>query len=213
MNEKLKDYLTDTLPLQADWVVKLEEMALAENVPIMDKAGINLVMQLIRISRPHRILEIGTAIGYSALRMLEAAPDASIVTIEKDEHRYAQAMEHIRELNKEQQIEVIYGDALDKLQQLSENGSTFDLLFIDAAKGQYQRFFELAEPMLNPNGMIISDNVLFRGFVANPEDVPKRYTKMVEKIRSYNQMLMSHPDFTTSIIPIGDGVAVSYKKS
>ncbi|WP_249871016.1 O-methyltransferase [Oceanobacillus saliphilus] len=213
MSEKLNNYLIETLPQQHQWVTELEAKAKADNVPIMDRAGIHFVMQLVRMSKPARILEVGTAIGYSALRMLDANPDSSIVTIEKDKERYEEAITTIDKLNRQSKIEVILGDALDKLMELSLQKNTFDLIFIDAAKGQYQRFFELADPMLNKNGIIISDNVLFRGYVANPENVPKRYEKMVERLRKYNEMLMNHPNYTTSIVPIGDGVAISYKQS
>ncbi|WP_339228229.1 O-methyltransferase [Oceanobacillus sp. FSL K6-2867] len=211
MNEEINNYLTGILPEQEDWITRLETEAKADHVPIMDRAGMNFVVQLVRLTRPENILEIGTAIGYSALRMQDASSDSFIVTIEKDEQRYMQAIKNIEALGKQQQINVIQGDALDKLVELADQGKRFDLIFIDAAKGQYERFFELASPMLNPNSVIISDNVLFRGYVANPVDVPKRYQKMVEKIRNYNKMLMNHPDFKTSILPIGDGVAVSYK--
>lgn len=213
MNEKQENYLAEILPIQQEWVQELEEQANSGRVPIMDSVGIHFVMQLIQMKRPDKILEVGTAIGYSALRMLEANPNASIITIEKDLERYEQAIQNINQLNGRNQIEVIHGDALEVLLELSNHGHRFDLIFIDAAKGQYSRFFELAEPMLNKNGIIISDNVLFRGYIADPVDVPKRYTKMVEKIRNYNEMLMNHRKFTTSIIPVGDGVAVSYKIS
>jgi len=212
MNNELKEYLIHTLPPQPEWVKKLEELAETDRVPIMDKVGINFVMQLIQMVKPANILEVGTAIGYSALRMSQANPKASIVTIEKDEHRYEQAIQHIKQLNKQNQIDVLLGDALDKLQELANQKKTFDFIFIDAAKGQYQKYFDLAEPMLVENGIIISDNVLYKGYVANPVDVPKRIKNMIPKIRSYNEMLMNHPNFTTSIIPIGDGVAISYKR-
>ncbi|MFD1850196.1 O-methyltransferase [Oceanobacillus bengalensis] len=210
MDKQIGDYLIQTLPKQQDWVIELEEQAAIDRVPIMDKAGMHLVMQLIRITKPKRILEIGTAIGYSALRMKGAYPDTTIVTIEKDENRFQQAINNIRQQNKNGEIDVIHGDALEEMTRLT--GKTFNLIFIDAAKGQYKRFFELAVPLLADNGIIITDNVLFRGHVANPEETPKRYKNMVEKIRDYNQYLNEHPLFHTSIIPIGDGVAVSYKK-
>lgn len=212
MDNELNEYLIDTLPSQPEWVTKLEALAETDRVPIMDKVGINFVMQLIEMVKPQDILEVGTAIGYSALRMLQANPDASIVTIEKDEHRYEQAIQHIKQLNKQSQINVLLGDAIDKLQDLANQKKTFDFIFIDAAKGQYQKYFDLAEPMLAENGIIISDNVLYKGYVANPVDVPKRIKNMIPKIRAYNEMLMNHPNFTTSIIPIGDGVAVSFKR-
>lgn len=212
MNEQVTAYLKHTLPDQDNWVIDLENQAKIDNVPIMDQLGINHVMQLIRLYKPKRILEIGTAIGYSALRMLEAYPKTSIVTIERDENRYNQAINNINKLEKQNQITVIYGDASEKLEELTAANESFDLIFIDAAKGQYKRFFELAEPLLVKDGIILSDNVLFRGYVANPENAPKKYKKMVEKLRLYNDFLLQHPDFTTSIVPIGDGVSISLKK-
>ncbi|WP_010098953.1 O-methyltransferase [Ornithinibacillus scapharcae] len=209
MEENVQNYLSDHLPKSADWVREIEEQAKIDRVPIMDPIGINFLMQLIRLNKPKRILEIGTAIGYSALRMNEAYPEASITTIERDDIRYNQAVENINRLNKTENITIIHGDALDVLADL--NG-TYDCVFIDAAKGQYQKFFELVMPLLADNGLVITDNVLFRGFVMDENFEHPRYKKMVEKIRKYNKWLVDHPSFITTILPIGDGVAISYKK-
>ncbi|WP_156291147.1 O-methyltransferase [Oceanobacillus salinisoli] len=211
LDEQLRYYLNQTHPPKGEWVKELEEQAKTDHVPIMESVSMHFVMQIIRISKPKRILEIGTAIGYSALRMLEANPNTSIVTIERDEVRYQQALDNIQRLNKQHHIDVIYGDALEEISKLQNTADPFDLIFIDAAKGQYKRFFELSVPLLSNNGLIITDNVLFRGYVANPESSPKKYRNMVDKIKNYNDFLMSHSDFTTSIIPVGDGVALSYK--
>ncbi|AXI09547.1 SAM-dependent methyltransferase [Oceanobacillus zhaokaii] len=211
MDEQLKHYLEQTLPTQQEWVLQLEEQAIRNQIPIMDSVGINFLMQLIRIKEPKRILEIGTAIGYSALRMNEAYPEADITTIERDEPRYKQALENIRIQEKQEKIHVIFDDALIAMEKLIETGEQFNFIFIDAAKGQYKRFFELANQLLADSGLIITDNVLFRGYVASSDtdNIPKRYRKMVEKLRDYNTFIMNHPNFTSSIIPIGDGVAVS----
>lgn len=211
MDEQLNHYLKQTIPTQQEWVLQLEEQALKDNIPIMDSIGINFLMQLIRIKKPKRILEIGTAIGYSALRMNEAYSEANIITIERDGPRYKQALKNIANQEKEDKIEVIFADALVVMENLFETREQFDFIFIDAAKGQYKRFFELASLLLVNSGLIITDNVLFRGYVANDdtENIPKRYRKMVEKLRDYNTFIMNHPNFTSSIIPIGDGVAVS----
>ncbi|MBP1968749.1 putative O-methyltransferase YrrM [Virgibacillus natechei] len=213
MEEQLTSYLNKRLPEQEDWVIDLEEQAKKENVPIMEPVGMHFVMQLIKLKKPTRILEIGTAIGYSALRMVEAYPDTSIVTIEKDEARYHQAKVNIKNQHKISNIKIIHGDALDKINELVEENSTFDFIFIDAAKGQYKRYFELASPMLTEEGCILSDNVLFKGYVVNPKQALSRHEKMVNKIQNYNEWLTKHPDFTTSIVPIGDGVAISLKNS
>jgi predicted O-methyltransferase YrrM len=209
LKEEMNNYLIDLLPAKEAWIEEMEAEAITDHVPIMDKVSMHFVTQLIRMYQPKRILEIGTAIGYSALRMLQANPEASIVTIERDEERYKQALERIRQQGKENNISVILGDALEEIPKLD---GMFDLVFIDAAKGQYKRFFELASPMLSTGGVILSDNVLFKGYVAEPEMATGRYKKMVGKIIDYNEWLMQHPHFTTSIVPIGDGVAISVRK-
>ncbi|SDQ47571.1 O-methyltransferase [Virgibacillus salinus] len=211
MDEKLRSYLTRSLPPTDDWVEELERIAEDENVPIMDPIGINFVMQLIRLKRPNRILEVGSAIGYSALRMLEANPNATIVTVERDEQRYNQAVQNVWKLGVQDNIQIIFGDAIEILSELKEDNK-FDLVFIDAAKGQYKRFFELSSPLLSENGFILSDNVLFKGFIADPEKEHPRFQKLARKIREYNEWLIQHPDYVTTIVPIGDGVAISNKK-
>ena len=212
MEEQMKLYLESHLSAKDEWIIQLEETAKQDRVPIMDSIGIDYMLNLIKIQQPKRILEVGTAIGYSALRMLEANPAAEIITIEKDEERYQQATENIKKLHKEEQITVLSGDALDILDKLTAEKEVFDFIFIDAAKGKYQAFFESADQLLASGGLLITDNVLFRGYVANPELAPKRYKSMVKKIRSYNEFLTTHPAYITSILPIGDGVMTSYKK-
>lgn len=213
MDELLNNYLVKHLPHTEDWVKDLEKQAKIDHVPIMDPIGINFLMQLIRLHKPHKILEIGTAIGYSALRMSEANPSSKITTIERDDNRFEQAVQNIKLLNKDNTIEIIHGDALEVLIELADNGDQYDCIFIDAAKGQYMRFFELSQPLLAENGLIVTDNVLFKGHVYDPNFEHPRHKKMVEKIRAYNEWLVNHPDYITTILPIGDGVAISVKKS
>lgn len=212
LDSHLKKYLLDTLPAQEAWVDQLEAHAKRERVPIMDPVSMHFVMQLIRMSQPARILEIGTAIGYSALRMLEAKPDAKIVTIERDQERYLEALRHIEERGKGAAIQVILGDAKDVLLQLQAQGEAFDFIFIDAAKSQYENFFKLSEPLLTDRGMIVSDNVLFRGYVAGIGEPLDRHKKMIDKLKAFNTWLMNRTDFVTSIVPIGDGIAISLKQ-
>ncbi len=212
MDEQMKQYLASHLSVKDEWVRQLEEIAKKDNVPIMDSISVDYMLNLIKIHQPKRILEVGTAIGYSALRMLEANPAAEIITIEKDEQRYHEALNNINKLDKSEKITVYFGDALDVLEELAAKNEIFDFIFIDAAKGKYQAFFDIAHQLLASNGLLITDNVLFRGHVASPELAPKRYKSMVNKIRSYNDFLTSHPAYITSILPIGDGVMVSCKK-
>src|SRR5690625_5687929 len=147
MDEQLKQYLTGTLPEETKWVNNIERQATLDNVPIMDSLSIHFLMQLIRLHKPKRILEIGTAIGYSALRMLEAYPKAEIVTIERDEHRMLQAEENIKKQNKQDAIQVILEDALDESNRLALTNERYDVIFIDAAKGQYKHFFVQSCPL------------------------------------------------------------------
>ncbi|WP_404453131.1 O-methyltransferase [Virgibacillus necropolis] len=210
-DELLNQYLQETIPLNEEWVNKLESYAKENHVPIMDAVSMHFLQQLIRIHQPARILEIGTAIGYSALRMLQANPNATITTIERDEERFKYALDVIKAQNKLQQIQVIHGDALEVVEEI-RNQDQFDFMFIDAAKGQYKRFFELYSPSIRKGGLIISDNVLFKGYVANPSNDNPKFTKIANKINNYNQWLINNENFHTVIVPIGDGIAISIKK-
>ncbi|WP_066194281.1 O-methyltransferase [Gracilibacillus timonensis] len=212
MNESQLIHYLDSLPKQEPaWVKQMQHDAQKDHVPIMDIQGIALLQQLIRLYQPQKLLEIGTAIGYSALRMIEAKNNLEIVTIERDQAMYQRAMDHIVDQGRQAQIEVILGDALELAVETKTKGK-FDMIFIDAAKGQYRRFFELYEGTLSKNGVIITDNVLFHGYVANPDGAPKRLRNMVKKIDAYNRWLLQHQGYDTVILPIGDGIAISIKR-
>lgn len=210
---KVITYLNILTPPRNELVSNMEQLAEKENVPIMDLVGMETLLQLLRLSMPKRILEIGAAIGYSAIRMAQALPEVSIVTIERDEQRYLQAKAHIGQAGLEDRIELIFGDALEVLDQV-EKEAPFDFIFVDAAKGQYERFFTMYETLLNQDGIIITDNVLFRGMVAEDHEAlePKRIRNLVKKIDRYNRWLMEHPAYITTILPVGDGIAISKKR-
>ncbi|MED1204728.1 O-methyltransferase [Heyndrickxia acidicola] len=210
MNEKVISYIHSLIKARNPLLNEMEEYAREHNVPIMDLAGIEALLQLLRIQKSKRILEIGTAIGYSALRMAEALPDSSIVSIERDDERYQQALHFIERSNCASQIKVIKGDALDIAETIEKYGP-FDSLFIDAAKGQYLKFFELYTPMLGVSGFVYTDNVLFKGLVAEEQIESKRIRNLVSKIKHYNEWLMSHEAYVTAILPVGDGLAISQK--
>lgn len=204
-------YLNRLLPESEEWSEKLEEQAVKDDIPIMDPVSMQFVMQLVRLQKPKRILELGTAIGYSALQIAAASPESEIVTIERDELRFKQAQENIKALQMQDRIEILFGDALEMAHEVTEK-SPFDLLLIDAAKGQYQRFFDLYHPLILKGGVILTDNVLFKGYVDNPNKQHPRFAKLGQKIRQYNDWLCGHSEYITSVVPIGDGVAISYKK-
>ncbi len=203
-------YLQSLLPASSEEVRQLEHEARKQGVPIMEPHGIQFLMQLIRLHKPNKLLEIGTAIGYSALRMLEASPTSSITTIERDEERFQQAVDNVHKFQAEDRIEILYGDALDLKDKVSQS-APFDFIFIDAAKGKYEEFFHLYAPLLADNGMIVTDNVLFKGYVADDREATKRMKKLAKKIRNFNQWLTTQEHYHTSIVPIGDGVAITVK--
>ncbi len=209
IDERIERYIESFLPPRQIEVERLEAHAKENQIPIMDRIGIESLLLLLKLLRPKRVLEIGTAIGYSAIRIAQALPEAVVVTIERDEERFKQALTNIKALNLESRIRVLCGDALAMAKEL-EGERPFDVLFIDAAKGQYQRFFELYSPLVAPGGVIFSDNVLFRGLVSE-ETVPKRWQSLVKKIRHYNEWLMRQEGYETMILPVGDGLAVSIK--
>lgn len=210
-NEKLQLYIEELLPKRPEILLEMEEYAKESGVPIMELTGIEAMLQLLRIHNPKTILEVGTAIGYSALRMAFALPSAKIVTIERDAKRLSKADAYIKRAGKQDQVIVIQGDALESEDQIKEF-APFDAIFIDAAKGQYQRFFELYSQYLNDQGLIVTDNVLFKGLVAEANIDNKRTRNLVKKIQNFNSWLMEHPEYDTVIIPVGDGVAISKKR-
>jgi len=189
---------------------RLEREAEAEEIPIIQLAGASLLRLLCALHQPRSILEIGTAIGYSAIHLAEAAGEACIVTIEIDEARADRAEANFREALVSQRIELIRGDALDLLPKLS---GPFDMVFIDAAKGKYAQFIDEACRLCRSGGIIVTDNILFRGLVAQPpEVVERRHRSTVRRIREYNELLQHHPDLTTTFLAVGDGMAVSIKR-
>ncbi len=205
------EYIESLVPDREPAIVEIEKYARDHGVPIMELVGIEAMLQFLRLVGPKSILEVGTAIGYSAIRMAEALPNVRIVTIERDKIRYDKAIENIEKMQLQERITVIFGDALETGDQVTQYGS-FDCIFIDAAKGQYTRFFELYSPMLTQNGVVFSDNILFRGLVAKNNIEDRRHRSLVEKIKGYNKWLMNHTDFDTTILTVGDGIAISRKR-
>jgi predicted O-methyltransferase YrrM len=208
---KLHSYIEGLVPDRDSLVLEMENYAKEHHVPIMELAGIEAMLQILRIQSPKRILEIGAAIGYSALRMAQSVKEVKIITIERDPERYQQAEKFLERSEAAEQIILIKGDALEVESQISDLGP-FDAIFIDAAKGQYKKFFELYSKYLSDKGIIITDNVLFKGLVCETEIESKRTRNLVKKIDGFNQWLMSNPLYHTIILPVGDGVAISKKR-
>ena len=187
----------------------IEEYAKEHNVPIMMKDGIEFLTQYIKDNNVKTVLEIGSAIGYSAIRMALVDKDIKVTTIERDKERYNEAVKNIKEFNLENQIEIFNADALD-----FEIDKQFDLIFIDAAKAQYIKFFEKYKNNLKQDGTIISDNLDFHGLVKNPELTSNRNTKqLVRKINTYIEFLKENKEFKTEFISLGDGIGISKRQS
>ncbi|MBU9712544.1 O-methyltransferase [Evansella tamaricis] len=210
----IDEYINKLLPeINDPLTIEMEQYAQKHQVPIMEPAGIALLLQVLEIHQPKKILEVGTAIGYSAIRMAKRLTDSTIVTLERDLERIQLAKQHIEKAGLENRIVILEGDALELESAVSDFGP-FDIVFIDAAKGQYERFFDMYEPMVCKGGLIISDNVLFKGIVSGEKPAPhKRLEGMANKLRGYNERLMRDTRFSSMIYPVGDGVMVSIKKS
>ena len=187
---------------------QLEEYAQMNNIPIMHKDGIEYVTKFIKENKIKKILEIGTAIGYSAIKMALVDKDINIITIERDPKRYEEALENIKIFELQNQITVYLEDALN----IHLINQTFDFIFIDAAKSQYIKFFEKFAPYLNKNGVIVSDNLNFHGLVNQDEkELSKNVKGLVKKLKQYRQYLEKNPSYQTEFLDIGDGISISKK--
>lgn len=194
-----------------EFILELEQYATDNNVPIVTKEGLELIKMLVKITKAKTILEIGTAIGYCSINLALLSKDIQIDTIERKEQMYNKAIENIDKINLSNQINVFKDDALEfDLEKL--NYRKYDIIFIDAAKAQYRRFFEKYSTLLNDKGIIISDNLLFHGLVEKEEIDGKDLRALIRKIKNYNNWLFENDEFDTTFLRIGDGMAISIKK-
>ena len=188
----------------------MERFAEANNVPIIEHDSIEFIIKYIKMSNVKKILELGTAIGYSAIMMATASDDVEITTIERDEKKYREAVKNVNRAGFDKRIESVYNDALD----VNLAGHKYDLIFIDAAKGQYIKFFEKFENYLNPGGVIITDNLKFHGLVKNKDQIESRNVRgLVTKIEKYIDFLKENEAYITKFYDIGDGLSVSFRKN
>lgn len=186
---------------------EMEDYAQENHVPIINEGARDAFCRIICEERPHRVLELGTAIGYSALLMAGmGAEDIEVVSLELNEARAAKAKEFIRRSPYRDRIHVLYGDAAELLGSLH---GPFDFVFMDAAKGQYPRYFRQILPLLEKRAVVLADNVLFRGYVLSKEKPPRRFKTITKRLREYIGLVQNTPGFTTEILPEGDGLAVS----
>ena len=189
-------------------IKEIEKYAKEYNVPIMLSDGIDYLCDYIDKNNIKRILEIGTAIGYSAIRMALVSDDIEITTIEKDEKRYNVAVDNIEKFNLGNRINIILGDALE-----TEITGEYDLIFIDASKGNNINFFNKYSKNLGACGIIITDNLLFHGLVRDEGLVKtKNQRGIVKKIKEFISFLDNNEEFETMYLDVGDGIAISRRK-
>ena len=191
-------------------IMEMEKYAEENNVPIIEKESIAFIMRFIKKNNIKNILEIGSAIGYSAILMASSNKDTVVTTLERDENRYMECLKNVKKCGMEKKINVVYQDALEL--NLSED-LKYDLIFIDAAKGQYTKFFEKYKNFLTKDGVIITDNINFHGYVGESSKLEKGNLKsLVQKIESYIEFLKNNEEFDTKFYDKGDGLSVSVWK-
>ncbi|NLL04309.1 MAG: O-methyltransferase [Clostridiaceae bacterium] len=208
--EYINEYIRNTIKKSEGILKELEEFAKENHVPIVHPEVAKLLQVLGILKKPKRILELGTAIGYSSILLSQILDtDGKIDTIERYELMVERAKDNIKKAKLEDVINIITGDALEVLKCLNKQ---YDIVFLDAAKGQYPEFLPECLRLLSPTGLLISDNILYKGMIASDDLVVRRKKTIVKRLRFYLDTLCNSEDLETSIIPIGDGVALSYKK-
>ena len=206
----ITSYIRDITPQRTGQLKILEDYARENNVPIIEPEVGQLIKVLLKLHKPKEILEVGTAIGYSALLMgqnLEG--DWSITTMERNPQMIEKARENFRESGLEDRIRIIEGDARKTFPHLTKK---YDFIFLDAAKGQYMEFLGYAKDLLKPGGLIVSDNVLYKGMVASDDLVVRRKRTIVNRLREFLEYISNMQGYTSSVLPLGDGVALTYKE-
>ena len=211
IDERMLTFIDSMNSANTPFLDEIETYAQETDVPIIRRSMQQLMKFLMVFVRPHNILEVGTAIGFSALLMSEYAPgDAHITTIEKYEKRIPIARENFRKAGREEQITLLEGDAAEVLAGLD---GRYHLIFIDAAKGQYIHFMPEILRLLAPGGLLVSDNVLQDGDVIESRfAVTRRNRTIHSRMRDYLYELTHHPQLETVILSVGDGVTLSVKK-
>ena len=209
VSEATTKYLRNMIFTEDEKLREMEIYVEENNIPIIKPEVVKLIELLISMKKPKQILEIGTAIGYSSIIMKKVYNDAKITTIEKDENMYDIAINNIKNFRYEKDIDVLLGDANEILPTIK---TKYDFVFIDAAKGQYLNYFKKLKYILNVNAIIFTDNVLFKGYVAEKEIIDRKYKTIVKNLREYLDYIINLENYRTSIIPINDGCSITYKE-
>lgn len=211
VDERMTSFINSFASPNSEFLDNLEKYSLETNVPIVRKEMQSLIKFLLAMKKPHSILEVGTAIGFSAILMAENTDkDTHITTIEKYEKRIPLAKENFKTAGVEDRITLLEGDATDILASLE---GQYDLIFMDAAKGQYINFMPNVLRLLSPGGILLSDNVMQDGDILESRFVVERRNRTIyARMRDYLYELTHNPQLETVILPVGDGVTISVKK-
>ena len=204
-------YAQNLFKIRNEIIQDIKNESLDENVPIITDEVLNYMIFTARNIKARNILEIGTATGYSGLFLAQIANENSgfLTTMEIDEIRYGKAVENFKKLGLFEKNKMISGDALEEIPKLDKNVK-YDFIFIDASKGQYLKFFEMSYELLNENGIIFIDNLMFRGLIAaDKEEIPKRYKTIIKRLKEFIEKLNEEYNFV--LLPFGDGVGIVKK--
>ena len=212
VDERMVTYIRSLEVPESAVIESIEQEALRDRVPIIRKEMQSFLKVLLMIKRPMRILEVGAAVGFSSILMSEYMPEGGhITTIENYDKRIPIARANFKRAGKEEQIDLIEGDALEVMHGLE---GPYDLIFVDAAKGQYIHYFPEVMRLLGTDGVLVSDNVLQEGDIIESRFAVERRNRTIHsRMREYLYELKHHDQLQTSIIPLGDGVALSVKRS
>lgn len=206
----MEEYIRSLIPDRKGTLKEIEDFARENGVPIVQKESGVFLEFMTSMKKPKRILELGTAVGFSSILMYEAAgTEPDIITIERDERMIELANINLKKFNLSDKIKIEQGDCLEVLERLNE---PFDLIFMDAGKGHYNHFLPHCLRLLSEDGIIVADNVLFRGMVASDELVKRRKITIVKRMRTYLDLVTQDENLITSVIPMGDGIAVTKRR-
>jgi predicted O-methyltransferase YrrM len=209
-HDYIEDYIRALIPKREEALEELRQEAIEAEIPIIHEEVQNYIEIVIQSRKIESILEIGTAVGYSASVFAKAMNDCGKVdTIERSFKMVTQAEENIEKLGLKNKIHLILGDAQEEVMNLTK---TYDMIFLDGGKGHYIHLLDACLEHLNPGGVLISDNVLFKGMIASDELVIRRKITIVKRMRKYLDKISDHPQLLTTVLPLGDGLAISWMK-
>ncbi len=209
--ENEKEYLYSLLPRRSEFLEELRELCSRSEsyAPIVARDTEQLIVTLLALKKPKRVLEVGTAVGYSSILMASSLPpESEIITIERYKKHAEAAVDNIFKAGYERRVKVIEGEAAEILGWLDGD---FDFIFLDAAKGQYIQFLPELMRLLNVGGILLSDNILFHGMTGDDDNVVRRKITIVKRMRLYLETITRSPRLSTTLLPVGDGAALSVK--